>query len=47
VMFSYAMLGSRAVHILKRSGALWLDRMCGATLLALAGSLAFYRRVTA
>jgi threonine/homoserine/homoserine lactone efflux protein len=47
VMFSYALLGSRAVRLLKTSGALWLDRLCGATLLALAGSLAFYRRVTA
>jgi len=47
VMFSYAMLGSRAVRMLKKSGALWLDRFCGTTLLALAGSLAFYRRVTA
>jgi hypothetical protein len=35
------------VRLLKTSGALWLDRLCGATLLALAGSLAFYRRVTA
>lgn len=47
VMFAYALLGSRAVRLLKRSGALWLDRVCGVTLLALAGSLAFYRRVTA
>jgi threonine/homoserine/homoserine lactone efflux protein len=47
VMFSYALLGSRAVRVLKRSGALWLDRICGATLLALAGSLALYRRATA
>jgi len=47
VMFSYALLGSRAVRVLKRSGTLWLDRICGATLLALAGSLALYRRATA
>ena len=47
IMFGYAMLGSRAVRLLRKSGALWLDRLCGATLLALAGSLAFYRRVTA
>lgn len=44
VMFAYALLGSRAVHLLKRRGALWLDRICGGALLALAGSLAFYRR---
>lgn len=47
VMFSYAMLGSRAVRLLRRSGALWLDRICGGALLALAGSLAFYRRTAA
>lgn len=46
VMFGYALLGSQAVRILKRSGAIWLDRVCGGALLALAGSLAFYRRAT-
>jgi threonine/homoserine/homoserine lactone efflux protein len=44
VMFGYALVGSQAVHLLKRSGAIWLDRMCGGALLALAGSLALYRR---
>lgn len=44
VMFAYAMLGSKAVHLLKNKGALWLDRFCGGALLMLAGSLAFYRR---
>ncbi|MBP2559231.1 threonine/homoserine/homoserine lactone efflux protein [Neorhizobium galegae] len=44
VMFGYALLGSRAVHLLKKKGALWLDRLCGGALLALAGSLALYRR---
>jgi threonine/homoserine/homoserine lactone efflux protein len=47
VMFGYAVLGSRAVRLLRRSGALWLDRICGGALLALAGSLAFYRRANA
>lgn len=47
VMFGYAMLGSRAVRLLKKSGALWLDRICGGALLTLAGSLAFYRRASA
>jgi threonine/homoserine/homoserine lactone efflux protein len=46
VMFGYALLGSQAVRFLKRSGAIWLDRICGGALLALAGSLAFYRRTT-
>jgi threonine/homoserine/homoserine lactone efflux protein len=44
VMLAYAALGSRAVRMLKRSGALWLDRLCGSALIALAGSLAFMRR---
>ncbi len=44
VMFAYALLGSQAVKMLRKSGALWLDRICGGVMLALAGSLAFYRR---
>lgn len=47
VMLAYAMLGAQAVRLLKHSGALWLDRICGGALLALAGSLAFYRRAGA
>ena len=47
VMTGYAALGSQAVKLLKQSGALWLDRICGGALLALAGSLAFYRRASA
>ncbi|MDW5312927.1 LysE family translocator [Rhizobium sp. PL01] len=46
VMFGYAALGSQAVRVLKKSGALWLDRICGGALLALAGSLALYRRAS-
>ena len=45
VMLNYALLGSQAVRVLRRTGALWLDRICGGALLALAGSLALYRRV--
>lgn len=44
VMFGYALLGWQAVKMLRKSGALWLDRICGGALLTLAGSLAFYRR---
>jgi threonine/homoserine/homoserine lactone efflux protein len=47
VMFGYALLGTQAVRLLRTSGALWLDRICGGVLLALAGSLAFYRRAGA
>ncbi|MFO1217865.1 MAG: LysE family translocator [Burkholderiaceae bacterium] len=44
VMLAYAGAGARAVRMLRHRGALWLDRVCGGALLALAGSLAFYRR---
>lgn len=44
VMFAYACAGARAVRVLKAKGALWLDRISGGVLLALAGSLALYRR---
>lgn len=44
VMFGYAFIGARAVRLLKASATKWLDRACGGALLALAGSLAFYRR---
>ena len=46
VIVGYALLGSHAVRWLK-SRVFWLDRMCGGALLALAGSLAFYRRAGA
>ncbi|TRA99448.1 MULTISPECIES: LysE family translocator [Rhizobium/Agrobacterium group] len=44
VMFGYALLGAQAVRMLRKSGALWLDRICGGALLTLAASLALYRR---
>ncbi|HEV7317012.1 MAG TPA: LysE family translocator [Ensifer sp.] len=47
VMLGYAQLGAQAATFLKHSGAVWLDRLCGGALLALAGSLALYRRATA
>lgn len=47
VMFGYAFLGARAVRLLKASAVRWLDRACGGALLALAGSMAFWRRGTA
>jgi threonine/homoserine/homoserine lactone efflux protein len=46
VMFGYAFVGARAVRVLKAGAARWLDRACGGALLALAGSLAFWRRST-
>lgn len=44
IMFGYAVFGSQAVRFLKAEGAKWLERGCGGALLALAGSLALYRR---
>jgi homoserine/homoserine lactone efflux protein len=44
VMLGYAVAGARAIRLLRARGVLWLDRLCGGALLALAGSLAFYRR---
>lgn len=46
VMLAYAFAGSRAARLLRGQAALWLDRLCGGMLVALAGSLAFYRRAT-
>ncbi|MDR6889019.1 MULTISPECIES: LysE family translocator [Variovorax] len=44
VMLFYAFVGARAMRLLTAAAARWIDRTCGAMLLALAGSLAFYRR---
>ncbi|MDE1991315.1 MAG: LysE family translocator [Rhizobiaceae bacterium] len=44
IMLGYAIFGSQAVRFLKAEGAKCLERVCGGALLALAGSLAFYRR---
>jgi threonine/homoserine/homoserine lactone efflux protein len=44
VMLVYASAGAQAIRLLRARGVLWLDRLCGGALLALAGSLAFYRR---
>ena len=44
VMAAYAALGSRAMRVLNGQGALWMDRVCGAVLIALAGVLSLMRR---
>lgn len=44
VMLGYAVAGAQAIRLLRKRGALWLDRVCGGALLALAGSLALVRR---
>lgn len=43
-LLGYAAAGAQALRVLRARGVLWLDRTRGATLLALAGSLALYRR---
>ncbi len=44
VMFAYAGLGAKAMQLLTEQGALWIDRTCGAFLVALGLALAFVRR---
>lgn len=44
VMLAYAAAGAQAIRFLRAKGVLWLDRICGGALLALAASLAIYRR---
>jgi threonine/homoserine/homoserine lactone efflux protein len=44
VMLGYAAIGAHALRLMHRRAVLWLDRSCGAALLALAGSLALVRR---
>jgi threonine/homoserine/homoserine lactone efflux protein len=46
VMFGYALIGARAVRLLRAQAVKWLDRACGGALLALAGSMVFWRRST-
>ena len=47
IMFAYALLGSQAMRLLRARGAVWIDRVCGAVLIGLAGWLAFARRAAA
>ncbi len=47
IMFGYALLGSQAMRLLRARGAVWIDRVCGAVLIGLAGWLAFARRAAA
>lgn len=47
VMVVYAVLGAQAMRLLKQKGAMWLERGCGVTLIALAAALASYRRAAA
>ena len=44
VMLAYAAAGAQAIRFLRAKGVLWMERLCGGALLALAGGLALYRR---
>lgn len=44
VMLAYAAAGAQAIRFLRARGVLWMERLCGGALLALAGGLALYRR---
>jgi threonine/homoserine/homoserine lactone efflux protein len=46
-MFAYALLGYKVGRAFSGSTTLWLDRLSGGALLALAGSMALYRRASA
>lgn len=43
-MSVYAMLGIKSVHLWKAKGIKWMNRISGALLILLAGSVAFYRK---
>lgn len=47
VMIGYAFLGVKSVAIWKERGVRWMNRVSGAMLLVLAGSVALYRKSTA
>lgn len=44
IMFAYALLGSQAIRMLKKRGAIWIERVCGSVMLAMAAWLATSRR---
>ena len=46
VMLVYAGFGAQAAKLLSSSAAVWSDRICGGVLLALAGTMALYRRAS-
>ncbi|WP_227103853.1 LysE family translocator [Chromobacterium rhizoryzae] len=43
-MSGYALLGAKSLQLWRENGVKWLNRISGGTLLALAGSIALYRR---
>lgn len=47
IMLAYALLGSQVIRLLKRRGAIWIERSCGAILIGLAAVLATSRRAAA
>jgi len=47
IMFAYAALGSQAIRMLKKRGAVWIERACGGILLVMAAWLGTARRAAA
>lgn len=47
IMFAYSLLGSGAIRLLRRRGAIWIERACGGVLLGVAAWLAMSRRSAA
>jgi threonine/homoserine/homoserine lactone efflux protein len=43
---AYAGFGAQAARLLRSSATVWSDRICGGVLLALAGTMALYRRAS-
>ena len=43
-MSAYALLGAKSLQLCRENGVKWLNRVSGGALLALAGSIALYRR---
>jgi threonine/homoserine/homoserine lactone efflux protein len=46
IMLAYAVAGAQAIRLLGMRGVRWVERTCGAAMVALAASLAMYRRST-
>ena len=44
IMLAYAVAGAQVIRVLGARGIRWLERTCGAAMLALAASLSLYRR---
>ena len=46
IMLAYAIVGARAIRYLRSSAVVWIERVCGGALIAMAVSLAVFRRAS-